>query len=168
MRIVAQCLLQILIFIFVVVPVALGQPKQKTFTSEEIKKMSETKAIIETKFGNVELKFFPEVAPNHVNNFCSAPIIADTQVGKILYQSSYYYIGHFSRFIRPGARRVVCAKTLDAIESTAFVNTDGTVVMVVMNRSEKPIEFFLKVQELQAKTSIPAHGIKTYLFEEQQ
>jgi len=27
------------------------------------------KAIIETKFGNVELKFFPEVAPNHVNNF---------------------------------------------------------------------------------------------------
>ena len=106
--------------------------------------------------------------PNHVNNFCSAPIIADTQVGKILYQSSYYYIGHFSRFIRPGARRVVCAKTLDAIESTAFVNTDGTVAMVVMNRSEKPIEFFLKVQELQAKTSIPAHGIKTYLFEEQQ
>jgi peptidyl-prolyl cis-trans isomerase B (cyclophilin B) len=69
MRIVAKCLLQILIFIFVVVPVALGQPKQKTFTSEEIKKMSETKAIIETKFGNVELKFFPEVAPNHVNNF---------------------------------------------------------------------------------------------------
>ena len=69
MRIVAKCLLQILIFILVVVPVALGQPKQKTFTSEEIKKMSETKAIIETKFGNVELKFFLEVAPNHVNNF---------------------------------------------------------------------------------------------------
>ncbi len=43
--------------------------KQKTFTKEEIKKMAETKAIIETKFGNIELRFFPDVAPNHVNNF---------------------------------------------------------------------------------------------------
>ena len=69
MRIIVKWLLQILILIFVVVPLALGQPKQKTFTSEEIKKMSETKAIIETKLGNVELKFFAEVAPNHVSNF---------------------------------------------------------------------------------------------------
>ena len=43
--------------------------KQKTFTKEEIKKMAETKAVIETKFGNIELKFFPDVAPGHVNNF---------------------------------------------------------------------------------------------------
>ena len=48
---------------------ALAEMKNKKFTPEEIKKMSETKAIIETKFGNIELKFFPEVAPNHVNNF---------------------------------------------------------------------------------------------------
>ena len=31
--------------------------------------MSETTAIIETKFGNIELNFFPDVAPEHVNNF---------------------------------------------------------------------------------------------------
>ena len=31
--------------------------------------MAETRAVIETKFGNIVLKFFPEVAPNHVNNF---------------------------------------------------------------------------------------------------
>jgi peptidyl-prolyl cis-trans isomerase B (cyclophilin B) len=43
--------------------------KDKKFTQEEIKRMAETKAVIETKFGNIELKFFPEVAPNHVNNF---------------------------------------------------------------------------------------------------
>ena len=46
-----------------------AETKYKKFAPEEIKKMSETKAIIETKFGNIELKFFPEVAPNHVNNF---------------------------------------------------------------------------------------------------
>jgi len=46
-----------------------GAAADKKFTSEEIKKMSETKAVIETKLGNIELKFFPEVAPRHVTNF---------------------------------------------------------------------------------------------------
>ena len=48
---------------------AYGEVKQKTFTEKEIQKMAETRAVIETKFGNIELKFFPDVAPNHVNNF---------------------------------------------------------------------------------------------------
>jgi peptidyl-prolyl cis-trans isomerase B (cyclophilin B) len=46
-----------------------AQTKDPTFTREEIKKMAETTAVIETKFGNLELKFFPDVAPNHVKNF---------------------------------------------------------------------------------------------------
>jgi len=48
---------------------ASAEVKAKTFNKEEIKKMAETRAIIETKFGSIELKFFPDVAPNHVNNF---------------------------------------------------------------------------------------------------
>jgi peptidyl-prolyl cis-trans isomerase B (cyclophilin B) len=46
-----------------------AEMKQKTFTKEEMKKMPGTKAVIETKFGNIEIRFFPEVAPNHVSNF---------------------------------------------------------------------------------------------------
>ncbi len=41
----------------------------KKHTEKEIKKMADTKAVIETKLGNIELKFFPDVAPNHVDNF---------------------------------------------------------------------------------------------------
>ncbi len=48
---------------------ASAEMKSKKFTKEEIKKMAETRAVIETKFGSIELKFFPDVAPNHVNNF---------------------------------------------------------------------------------------------------
>lgn len=48
---------------------AYAEIKSKNFKKEEIKKMSETTAVIETKFGNMEIKFFPDVAPNHVNNF---------------------------------------------------------------------------------------------------
>ena len=46
-----------------------AQMVSKKFTPEEVKKMSETSAVIETKFGNIELRFFPDVAPNHVKNF---------------------------------------------------------------------------------------------------
>jgi peptidyl-prolyl cis-trans isomerase B (cyclophilin B) len=48
---------------------AQAAPRHREFSKKEIKKMKETKAIIETKFGNIELKFFPELAPNHVDNF---------------------------------------------------------------------------------------------------
>jgi peptidyl-prolyl cis-trans isomerase B (cyclophilin B) len=46
-----------------------AQQAPKKFSAQEIKKMSMTKAIIETKFGNITLKFFPDVAPGHVKNF---------------------------------------------------------------------------------------------------
>ena len=46
-----------------------SEERHKTFTKEEIKKMDETRAVIETKFGNIELKFFPDVAPDHVKKF---------------------------------------------------------------------------------------------------
>ena len=61
--------LVITVFVLFFLSSAFAQPKSQTFTPEEIKKMAETRAIIETKFGNIELKFFPDVAPNHVNNF---------------------------------------------------------------------------------------------------
>jgi peptidyl-prolyl cis-trans isomerase B (cyclophilin B) len=48
---------------------AAAEAKSEKFSQKEIKKMAETRAVIETRFGNIELKFFPDVAPNHVNNF---------------------------------------------------------------------------------------------------
>jgi peptidyl-prolyl cis-trans isomerase B (cyclophilin B) len=48
---------------------AYGEARYRKFTQEEVKKMLETRATIETKFGNIEIRFFPEGAPNHVNKF---------------------------------------------------------------------------------------------------
>jgi len=55
--------------LLVVTALGSAEMKQKSFTPVEVKKMSETRAVIETKFGNMEIKFFPEIAPNHVSNF---------------------------------------------------------------------------------------------------
>ena len=43
--------------------------KSFTASKEEIRRMSSTRVVIETKFGNMTLKFFPDVAPGHVKNF---------------------------------------------------------------------------------------------------
>lgn len=59
----------ILLLVLAVAVSAFAEIRNKKFTKEEIKKMADTKAIIETKFGNIELEFFPDVAPNHVDNF---------------------------------------------------------------------------------------------------
>jgi peptidyl-prolyl cis-trans isomerase B (cyclophilin B) len=46
-----------------------GEIRQRTFTKEEVKMMEDTNAIIKTRLGDITIKFFPELAPNHVKNF---------------------------------------------------------------------------------------------------
>ncbi|CAK9083342.1 unnamed protein product [Durusdinium trenchii] len=89
-----------------------------------------------------------EGGPNHVGNTCVAPIICDTQRDEVLYQPSFWHLGHFSKYIRPGARRLLCSSTRDALEVTSFLNPDGQVVVVVLNQSEEDLGFWLKVGDV--------------------
>jgi len=60
----------ILTWMFIFNHMALSQKvRHKSFTKKEIKQMHDTTAVLRTKFGDITLNFFPEVAPNHVNNF---------------------------------------------------------------------------------------------------
>lgn len=61
--------LLIVILVLISAAAAGSEMLNKKYTEKEIRKMADTKAVIETKFGNIELKFFPDTAPNHVNNF---------------------------------------------------------------------------------------------------
>lgn len=102
--------------------------------------------------------------PNHVGNFCSAPILANTKTGEVLYQSSYYYIGHFARFIRPGAKRILSASAKEELKVTAFKNPDGTTVAVILNQSERDIPFILKWKNHGAELSAPRRSIQTVVL----
>ena len=103
--------------------------------------------------------------PNHVNNLCSAPIMADTVNNKLIYQPSYYALGHFSRFIKPGAQRILCATTKDELEATAFLNPDGTIVIVLMNWSDRAIDFTLKQDDNAVEVKSPAYSMSTFVIE---
>jgi glucosylceramidase len=101
---------------------------------------------------------------NHAGNNCSAPVMIDTKNCEILYQSSYYYIGHFSRYIRPGARRLGCSSDCDALETTAFLNPDGQIAVVVLNRTSQAVPFALQIDGLAGATESQPHSIATFLF----
>jgi len=102
--------------------------------------------------------------PNHVGNFCFAPVHANTATGELIYTPSYYYIGHFSKFIRPGAKRVSTVSSRSQLLGTSFVNTDGSMVTVVMNSSDKLATYRLIVDGLSAQQTIPPHAIQTAVY----
>lgn len=102
--------------------------------------------------------------PNHVGNFCFAPIIADTKTGEVHYTYEYYYIGHVSKYIKPGAQRVGNSSNRAALISTAFMNENGELVTVIMNESDKDTDAYLWIEGEAAKLSVPAHSIQTVIL----
>jgi glucosylceramidase len=102
--------------------------------------------------------------PNHVGNFCFAPIHADTTKDELIYTPMYYYIGHFSKFIRPNAKRVIETISDKSLLSTSFKNSDGQLITIVMNQSEKEIVYAIENQTTKNTIIIPAHAIQTVVF----
>ncbi len=106
-----------------------------------------------------------EGGPNHVGNFCDAPVMFDEKTQTIDVKLSYYYIGHFSRFIRPGAVRVLSSSFDPDIETVCFKNPDNSIAVVLLNRRDEEKEFTLGIQGYSADIKLPAHSIKTLVID---
>ena len=102
--------------------------------------------------------------PNHVQNLCFAPVHGDTQSGKLIYTPSYYYIGHFSKFIKPGAKRISGVASRSSLLTTSFQNPDGGNVTVVMNDSEEEVKYKLFVNGRSIEEVIPVNAIQTIIY----
>ncbi len=102
--------------------------------------------------------------PNHVNNFCFAPVHADTRDNSLHFMNSYYYIGHFSKYIRPGAKRIAVSSSRAQLIATGFKNTDGSIAVIVMNTSDTAFDFKLFVGGQAVETISEGHSIMTLLF----
>lgn len=102
--------------------------------------------------------------PNHVGNYCFAPIHADTRTSQLIYTNSYYYIGHFSKFVRPGAKRIVVAPSRSMLLATGFVNRDGRVAVVVMNQTAKGGPYHIRIGTTEVTVQSRPHSIQTVVF----
>jgi glucosylceramidase len=104
--------------------------------------------------------------PNHAGNFCFAPVHADTRNGQLIYTNAFYYIGHFSKFVRPGARRIAISTNRPALQTTGFLNKDGGIVVIVMNSTDERLPYHLYVKGKAAVTESLPHSIATLIIKQ--
>lgn len=97
--------------------------------------------------------------PNHVNNLCDAPIMIDTTKDSFEVKLSFDYIGHFSRYIKKGAKRIAFSKYTSDIEMTAFKNTDDSIVLVFLNQKDKELPVTVDINGMIFSTVIGANSI---------
>jgi len=103
--------------------------------------------------------------PRHAGGLGGTSIVtANTTTGELLFNPPFYYFGHFSRFIKPGAKRIACTSNNDDFLATAFVNPDGQVVVVILNLKEKNQLFQLWLDGKVVKYECPAHAIITMVL----
>jgi glucosylceramidase len=89
---------------------------------------------------------------------------ADTRDNSLHFMNSYYYIGHFSKYVRPGALRIACSSNRAQLLTTGFINPDGTVAVIVMNPAATPVSYKLYVGNQAVETVSLPHSIVTLLF----
>ncbi len=104
--------------------------------------------------------------PNHKKNYCSSPIMLTKDHKNYMKHLSYYYIGHFSKYIQPGAKRIAFSKYTSDIEITAFKNLDNRIAIVLLNRNDFNKEYNLVINNIVMHDNLDSHTIVTYQITE--
>jgi len=104
--------------------------------------------------------------PNHVGNFCGAPIMIDTETGEVYYTPIYHVLSQFSRTIRPGDKALQVDTQLDGLDSDALhvssaISKDNIISTQLLNTTKAPINFSLQIGEQFVEVSMPANAVQT-------
>jgi len=101
--------------------------------------------------------------PNHVNNLCDAPIIIDSKTKEVHYNSSFYYIAHFSKFIKKNAERIYSSVIGDKIHVVSCINEDESLCIVIMNEENKDKLVKLDIDDESRVIKLKANSIYTII-----
>ena len=102
--------------------------------------------------------------PNHKKNYCNSPAMLKKDNTDYIKTPAFYYIGHFSKFVKNGARRIAYSKYSSDIIMTSFKNPDGSIAVIMLNKTNNNINFNLCMKNIMFKDSLKANSIVTYLI----
>lgn len=102
--------------------------------------------------------------PNHKLNYCNSPIMINSNKTDYIKNLTYYYIGHFSKFIMPGSKRIAFSKYTSDIEVTAFKNPDNSIAIVLMNRNNFNKEYTICLNDVTFHDNLNSHAIVSYVI----
>lgn len=95
---------------------------------------------------------------------CHAPVLYDTEKKEVVYTPIYYYIGHFSKYICRGAKRVATTKYHKFLHAIAFKNPDGQIIVVLMNLDNRELPAVIRHNDVCTKITMEPHSIVTVLL----
>lgn len=103
--------------------------------------------------------------PNPYDNFNSAPVLINPITDEVTYTPLYYLLSHFSKFVRPGAHRIeLVGEEFEGLVYTAAMNTNGSIAVVVFNRTTAPLEIQLTLKSKIHKIQIAPRALQTINF----
>jgi glucosylceramidase len=91
---------------------------------------------------------------------CRGVVTIDTRSGKITYNEEYYALGHLTKFVDPGAYRVFSTGGSGVPQNVAFLNPDGSLVLIV--QSDSAVDFNVAWNGKFFPYHLPAGGIATF------
>ena len=104
--------------------------------------------------------------PNPYDNFNSAPVLVDANADTALYTPLYWLLGHFSKYVRPGALRLAVGGEMpDDVYATAARNPDGSVVVVLFNDGEAPQTMAIGIDGNQVATAVAGDAMQTIVID---
>ena len=95
---------------------------------------------------------------------CYAPILYDTENKELIFTPIYYYIGHFSKFVNRGAKRIATTVYHEKLRAVAFKNPDESIVLVVMNTQDTELPVTVRHCDVCTKLTLEAHSIMTVIL----
>jgi glucosylceramidase len=94
---------------------------------------------------------------------CRGVVTVQSSTGAVTKNIEYYALGHFSRFVRPGAKRVY-SSVVDGLANTAFLNTDGSRVLVVLNTGKEDRSFSVQDHSVVYPYVLKAGAVSTLVW----
>ncbi len=94
---------------------------------------------------------------------CTPLVIVNSSSGAVSYSIDFYTLGHFSKFVLPGAYRVYSGNAA-GIVSAAFLNPDGSKVVVAFNDTTSSKTFQVRWGGQSFSYTLAAHAGATFTW----
>ncbi len=102
--------------------------------------------------------------PNHVGNFCEAPVMFDTKAKEVAFNPSFYFIAHFAKYIEVGAKRLYCVHDVEhKFFACSYLNPDNKIVTVIQNENDEDIDLTINIRKKTYVALIKKRSINTLL-----
>jgi glucosylceramidase len=108
-----------------------------------------------------------EIHADPPDNVQHSVVVINRKTKKVTYTGLYYYLAHFSKFVRPGSMRIQTEGTQNGIRAISFKQPNGTLVTELLNSRPNNVNVTLKWRDLSSQVTLPAFSITTALWNPQ-